>query len=165
MEDKHGRNRFQATEEYRQYLLDTFGACNWYDWSIKHWGCKWDVFPDVFEVDEDDNSIEFDFMSAWCDPAHFFDWLRKHGIDFERGFEEPGEEFHGWEEAKAGEIIEQTFRKGEEYHLWRIENGSELLDQFWELEEYSTAEEFLAERALQNEKLIALVKEWYAQNG
>ena len=40
---------------------------NWYDWSLEHWGTKWDT-NDVQVVDEDEESITYSFDTAWSPP-------------------------------------------------------------------------------------------------
>ena len=41
-----------------------FGENNWYDWSISHWGTKWNAYS--FGEYEDSNSISF--QTAWTAP-------------------------------------------------------------------------------------------------
>ncbi|MCB9423183.1 MAG: hypothetical protein H6667_25520 [Ardenticatenaceae bacterium] len=40
---------------------------NWYDWSVKHWGTKWDV-TEVTLVNKSDECLVYHFLSAWNPP-------------------------------------------------------------------------------------------------
>lgn len=40
------------------------GATDWYEWSIEHWGTKWNAYD--HEVSEDDTVVRFD--TAWAHP-------------------------------------------------------------------------------------------------
>jgi hypothetical protein len=43
---------------------------NWYDWSIKNWGTKWDMDVDYFDSEED--SIGLGFNTAWSPNCEFW---------------------------------------------------------------------------------------------
>ena len=57
-----------GTEEREKY-----GEDNWYDWSIKNWGCKWNA-SDVM-VDED--SQTFAFTTPWSAPIKIIEAFAK----------------------------------------------------------------------------------------
>lgn len=40
---------------------------NWYDWSIEHWGTKWDA-RDSAVIELDDGDLELIFISPWSCP-------------------------------------------------------------------------------------------------
>lgn len=42
------------------------GAKDWYDWSIRNWGCKWE--PSLNHWDHWDDSMELDFETPWSPP-------------------------------------------------------------------------------------------------
>ena len=46
---------------------EKFGENNWYDWSISHWGTKWNSC-DARISDESDCFIEYEFDTAWAPP-------------------------------------------------------------------------------------------------
>ena len=48
-------------------LLGLIADPNWCDWSLEHWGTKWDT-NDVQVVDEDEESITYSFDTAWSPP-------------------------------------------------------------------------------------------------
>lgn len=48
------------------------GDLNWYDWSINHWGTKWNAHdPTVFRSDKDKVCIEFE--TAWACPFPIYE--------------------------------------------------------------------------------------------
>lgn len=49
-----------------------YGAPNWYDWSLKNWGTKWNAY-DIQEVVKSDGSPAIpQFMTAWSPPEAFY---------------------------------------------------------------------------------------------
>lgn len=54
------------TKEYSQHLKNTYGADNWYDWSVNTWGTKWDTSEAW--VQDDGWSLQYDFDTAWSPP-------------------------------------------------------------------------------------------------
>jgi len=58
----------KLTLEQRLVFLKENGGCdNWYDWSIKHWGTKWNA-NDTIVV----NDYEVVFDTAWSTPDTIF---------------------------------------------------------------------------------------------
>lgn len=47
---------------------------NWYDWSIKHWGTKWDAHQVSTEL-VDENSLDIYMDTAWSPPIPILDYL------------------------------------------------------------------------------------------
>lgn len=47
------------------------GCRTWYDWSIKHWGTKWNAYGDP-DVEEGDNELVYTFQTAWGSPEAIF---------------------------------------------------------------------------------------------
>ena len=60
-----------------------YGANNWYDWSVTHWGTKWNAY--YSHLDEDTNTMCFD--TAWSSPMPILEALAKlcyeHRVWFE----------------------------------------------------------------------------------
>lgn len=53
--------------EKNPVLEEKYGASNWYDWSIKNWGTKWNAYHiDTGEWNEEERTIHFD--TAWGTP-------------------------------------------------------------------------------------------------
>jgi len=46
---------------------------DWYNWSIREWGTKWDIdgSDETTIVDQDESSITYDFSTAWGPPQAF----------------------------------------------------------------------------------------------
>lgn len=145
--------------------LDTFKSCNWYDWAIEYWGCKWDIYPDVFEINDDENKITFSFLSAWSDPVNFFEWLKDHGVDFYRSFDEPGEMWVGRQIVKDGVELENSCETGDDYYIWRAAEWSHLysIEDQLDLEGYKSLEDFKENHYYtpKTDTLLDLIKEYY----
>lgn len=75
---------------------------NWYDWSVKHWGTKWNSYEVRYLNRSYDNDTEvYDilvkFETAWSPPVPV---LQKLAEDFEVEFtwvDEGDDEWHQWE--------------------------------------------------------------------
>jgi hypothetical protein len=58
--------RFTADEEAS---LEAIGHFNWYDWSIDHWGTKWNAHdPKTAESGIAFGYVEIHFETAWAEP-------------------------------------------------------------------------------------------------
>ena len=61
-----------------------YGKNNWYDWSIEHWGTKWNAYDIGLGMEDDDNVITFN--TAWSCPLPVLDTLAeicyKHDVFF-----------------------------------------------------------------------------------
>ena len=56
------------------------GGPNWYDWRLKHWGTKWDIYNDTCER-MDENTLVLSFDTAWSPPIPVFDKLVDMGFE------------------------------------------------------------------------------------
>ena len=54
-------------EKLAEMLLKKYNASDWYDWSIKNWGTKWNAV-DVGEVFGGKNYVGVSFQTAWSFP-------------------------------------------------------------------------------------------------
>lgn len=52
-------------------LMNRYGATDWYDWSIKNWGTKWNAY----RILDEQGLIEFE--TAWSTPSPIFEKLAK----------------------------------------------------------------------------------------
>ena len=79
----------------RQRWLNLYGADNWYDWSLKNWGTKWNAYDASVEVDTKD-TLEVDFSTAWSAPIPIFLEIQKYcqehglGLSWNVSFEDDG---------------------------------------------------------------------------
>lgn len=69
------------TEEKCKILKAEFGADNWYDWNIVHFGTKWDSGGVDFEKEADYFTIAFD--TAWSPPSSFLIKLQQKFPDLD----------------------------------------------------------------------------------
>lgn len=71
-----GKKLIPVTKKQLREYVKKYGVKDWYDWSIKNWGTKWDL-PDKEEeraqVEKYGNSIIFSFQTAWSPPV---EWCR-----------------------------------------------------------------------------------------
>jgi hypothetical protein len=65
-------NTREATEE-EQTILDAIPEGDWYNWSIEHWGTKWNAYD--FQPVIDQATYEFTFNTAWSPPGPVLDTL------------------------------------------------------------------------------------------
>jgi hypothetical protein len=72
------------------------GDSDWYSWNVENWGTKWDI-GSVYVNDVEDDSISFNFSSAWAPPVNAFEtWARSQdNVTFQLDYFEPGVGFVG----------------------------------------------------------------------
>ena len=67
-------------------LIKLYGVENWYDWSIKNWGTKWDMNEvydpesnkDIENADDDEyQTLEYSFESPWSPPIQGLENISK----------------------------------------------------------------------------------------
>ena len=61
------------TDDDVQALREIYGAADWYEWSIRNWGTKWDAYDSLLE--KGDGWIKVWFNTAWEPPGPWFDAL------------------------------------------------------------------------------------------
>ncbi len=124
--------------------VEKYGAGNWYDFCVSHWGTKWDVDPyDPEDVVIKDNCIEFGFDSAWSPPIGVYEALVEQGFEVEATYYEPGMAFvgrwfngddefyeYGGETSKTvrdviGEELDEEYGISESMAEWEEENEEE----------------------------------------
>jgi hypothetical protein len=70
---------------------------DWYSWNVSNWGTKWDITDVYFEHQAEEDSITFEFCTAWgpCVEA-FHTWASGDGrVQFTLEYWEPGMAFAG----------------------------------------------------------------------
>ena len=69
----------------------------WYDWRVNHWGTKWDCY-DVVVTDDDPDSLEVEFNTAWSPPEPICATIRDEYPDLAISwfYDEPGCEIAGY---------------------------------------------------------------------
>ena len=69
----------------------------WYDWRIQNWDTKWDAY-DVVVTDDDPESVEIEFNTAWSPPEAICSAIREQYPDVSVSwfYDEPGCEIAGY---------------------------------------------------------------------
>ena len=69
----------------------------WYDWRIQNWDTKWDAY-DVVVTDDDPESVEIEFNTAWSPPEAICNAIREQYEDVSVSwfYDEPGMEIAGY---------------------------------------------------------------------
>lgn len=132
--------------------IEKYGAGNWYDFCVNHWGTKWDVDPyDPEDVKVDEYGVlEFGFDSAWAPPTGIYEALVQQGYEVEATYYEPGMAFVGRYDNGVDDCIDIGGLRSDEV---RDAIGEELDD------EYGISDT-MAEYEAMNEEEEEL-SEWY----
>ena len=80
--------RFRSTDEVDD---------RWYDWRLQNWDTKWDAY-DVVVTDDDPESVEIEFNTAWSPPEAICNQIREDYPDVSVSwfYDEPGCEIAGY---------------------------------------------------------------------
>ena len=94
---------------------------DWYDWSIKNWGTKWDACASEI-LHNDIDFFRVSFESAWSPPIDWIDNIMKDFPDlcFELEYEEPGMMFGG--------LLQAQYETTWEDANWDLESASECCE-------------------------------------
>jgi hypothetical protein len=116
-----------------------------YNWSVAHWGTKWDVQEVFISDDAEEDAVSFSFDTAWAPPLDAFQtWARADGrVSYRVAYYEPGMAFVGWQ-SWDGVFTDEEY----------VEHGQDP-GRFWEI----AGEEFGAEPEEEPEPLT----EWYTE--
>ena len=84
------------TDEQIAELVKKYGATDWYDWSIKNWGCKWDARDIEIEESGDDNFLYLIFNTPWSPPIDFYNkFAKEYKLEMDATYTEEGMDFCG----------------------------------------------------------------------
>ena len=86
---------FRATAAQHKANIENYGAPTWYEWSIQHWGTKWNACdPEV--TDNGDSRLHVKFDTAWDFPFPIFEKLVADfpTLNFEGSAYEPNCDFY-----------------------------------------------------------------------
>jgi hypothetical protein len=77
----HGYHRALAVSAtYEADLMRKYGATNWRDWQVLHWGTKWNAYgherPVEIAGDERWGELTAEFDTAWGPPEGWYEALR-----------------------------------------------------------------------------------------
>jgi hypothetical protein len=83
------------TDEEIQALREKYGATDWYDWSLKNWGCKWDAC-DIDITDGGTDSLSIIFSTPWGPPIDFYKkFANDYKVEIYADYSEEGMDFCG----------------------------------------------------------------------
>ena len=86
-------------DPWRRLVFKSTGQADdrWYDWRVNHWGTKWDAY-DVVVTDDDPESVEIEFNTAWSPPEAICSAIREQYPDVSVSwfYDEPGCEIAGY---------------------------------------------------------------------
>ena len=67
------QNQRPFTPEEKAALAE-IGADNWYDWSVRNWGTKWNACRvEIGDISESDSAVDISFDTAWSAPFPIFE--------------------------------------------------------------------------------------------
>lgn len=112
----------QRDPEQSEILVAKYGAKDWYDWSVKNWGTKWDVTATIYSdsceripgystvKQPTDRIVKFEFDSAWSPPVGAISTLAKQfpKLDLYLTYDESGCDFSGYNMYSKGECIKEN---------------------------------------------------------
>lgn len=103
------RNGRAITQEMSDTFMAKYGADNWYDWAVMHWGTKWEAY-EFSRTDWRDISVSFCFYTAWSPPEPIYHKLVELfpnlNIDWRFADEDPMG-FRGYWSTKEHEKLEE----------------------------------------------------------
>ena len=89
VDTQYGKSlRFRSTDQ-----IDD----RWYDWRLCNWDTKWDAY-DVVVTDDDPESVEIEFNTAWSPPEAICNQIREDypAVSVSWFYDEPGCEIAGY---------------------------------------------------------------------
>ena len=110
---------------------------DWYAWNVANWGTKWDITDIHIDDDDEEDSIEFSFNTAWAPPVDAFHrWASDDGrVQFILEYWEPGCAFVG--SAKYdGDYLDDDYVDGnQDITAYRLRASADWGYEEWEEEE------------------------------
>ena len=88
-----------STDGFPRLVFKSTGKADdrWYDWRVQNWDTKWDCY-DVVVTDDDPESVEIEFNTAWSPPEAICNEIREQYPDVSVSwfYDEPGCEIAGY---------------------------------------------------------------------
>jgi hypothetical protein len=60
------------TQKMADFYIEKYGACDWYGWSLNHWGTKWSAYSqskgEIIPTNSGIVKITLEFQTAWSTP-------------------------------------------------------------------------------------------------
>ena len=96
---KVGELPVKLIDPWERYVFQSTGRSDdrWYDWRVQNWDTKWDAY-DVVVTDDDPESVEIEFNTAWSPPEAICNEIREQYPDVSVSwfYDEPGCEIAGY---------------------------------------------------------------------
>lgn len=118
------RDRKAITRSEAELLTALYGATNWYDWSLRNWGTKWNG-SGVVVLRDTPGLLVLRFDTAWTEPGEYLEKIsRKHGLTIFGGvIYEDGSEFAALGYGLGDEWEVRAFET-----LFEVREETELID-------------------------------------
>lgn len=165
MKDDLGIFKYLYPEpEYEEVTGPNKTFPDWYSWRVNHWGTKWDVDVQHFDIQENTDgtyTFELNFDSAWSPPIGVYEIVsQREGWDVFATYIEGGMSFHGYFEDGEDYYYELGSRDTSEAPGWLKDDHAWYYDQQeeWEMEEdcdlvvkgEMTEDEFIVKWGIEN---------------
>lgn len=114
------------TQTMADDYLKRFGATNWYDWRVKNYGTKWNLYNITFHGIQPQGeglyAADFSYYTAWAPASQYFINVssRFPSLIFAHEFADEGGGFVGEEAIANGMVQVQTM------HDWNSADGIEV---------------------------------------
>ena len=106
-----------ANADVKADRVAKYGFESWYDWSVQHWGTKWDVGgEDRGYAEFDEHTVVMDFDSAWSPPLAALKSMEAQGFEIAIMWDEPGMAF-------CGRYVTDGFQETFHYQDWNAEQA------------------------------------------
>lgn len=69
--EKRHSDFHEKADQYKRNL-EEHGHATWYTWCVANWGTKWDIEAHIAPRDENDDTGQLNFDSAWSPPVDAF---------------------------------------------------------------------------------------------
>ena len=142
LKDTEADRKAFANAEVKSDNMTKFGYESWYDWSIAHWGTKWDVGADtdIQDYTPGDTEVFLYFDSAWAPPIAGMEQLEQAGFNVQLYYWEPGMAFCGMYQSGAGDrYFDYSQMTAEQAEQTIPEEVDEIFDIVSSLHEYEQA--------------------------
>lgn len=82
------------TKDQAERWLRQYGATDWYDWSLKHWGTKWNA-REAIVLHRAEGRLVVQFDTPWSPPEQIFDKLVTDGFEVNCMWQDEDQSNHG----------------------------------------------------------------------
>lgn len=135
----------RTSEEEKKRLRDMYGATDWYDWQVNHWGTKWDVEATIVndshseanhvflsKLKDSDRVVTMEFDSAWAPPVPVIKHLAAQfpNTNIYHTYDESGCDFAGYGMYSNGECVKEVETESFSSNRMFFEPSVDIFDYF-----------------------------------